>query len=149
LVLPEGAVTQRRPTAEEAEDIALAAEALRVLGPLDIGQAAISVAGRVVAIEGAEGTDALIDRIEPMRLAKRIPAEGGVLVKRAKPQQDRRFDLPTIGPETARRARRARLTGVAAEADATLLVGQSETIAAFEAEGLFLLGVRPGTAPEA
>jgi DUF1009 family protein len=142
LVLPEGPVSRRRPDAGETEDIASAAQAVKVLGALDIGQAAVAIAGRVVAVEGAEGTDGLLARLAGLREGARIPPTGGVLVKCAKPQQDRRLDLPTIGPETARRACEAKLTGVAAEAEITLLVGREETIAAFDREGLFLVGIK-------
>jgi DUF1009 family protein len=141
IALREGAVTRTQPTDSDWVDIGKGAEAAKVLGSLDIGQAAISIEGRVVAVEGAEGTDGMIERLQPMRENGRIPASGGVLVKRVKPQQDRRFDLPTVGPETARRAREAQLSGVACEAHATLLAGRDETIAAFDREGLFLVGV--------
>lgn len=142
IVLPEGVVTMKSPGDADREDIAKAGEAARVLGSLDIGQAAVCIEGRVVAVEGAEGTDGMMERIQSMRESGRIPAMGGVMVKRVKPHQDRRFDLPTIGPDTARRAGEAKLAGVAAEADGTLLVGRGETIAAFDQAGLFLLGVR-------
>jgi DUF1009 family protein len=142
ITLQEGLVTKARPTESDWADIGKGAEAAKVLGALDIGQAAICIERRVVAVEGAEGTDGMLARLLPMRENGRIPASGGVLVKRVKPQQDRRFDLPTVGPETARRAREAQLSGVACEAHATLLAGRQDTIAAFDREGLFLVGVR-------
>jgi UDP-2,3-diacylglucosamine hydrolase len=141
LVLPEGLLTRRRPSGEEMEDIAKAAEAVDAIGALDIGQAAICVDGRVVALEGAEGTDALMERVQSLRSSGRVPQSGGVLVKRPKPGQDQRFDLPTLGPVTALRAREAGLAGVAAEAGGTLLAGREETISAFDDAGLFLLGL--------
>jgi DUF1009 family protein len=141
LAMPNACLTRVRPTAEDREDIARAGEAAKALGELDVGQAAVAAGGRVVAVEGAEGTDALLARIADMRAAERIPPAGGVLVKRVKPQQDRRIDIPTVGPATAHQCRRAGLRGVAASAGATLLVGRDETVAAFDAEGLFLAGV--------
>jgi DUF1009 family protein len=141
LALRGGIHTHRRPSREDEEDIARAAEAARVLGALDIGQAAVAVGGRVVAVEGAEGTEALIERVGGLRTSGRIAADGGVLVKRIKPQQDRRIDMPTIGPATAGQCRRAGLAGVAASADATLLAGRDETVAAFDAANLFLVGI--------
>ena len=66
-----------------------------------------------------------------------------MLVKCLKPQQDGRHDLPTIGPQTAERAARAGLAGVAAEAGRAILVGRDETIEAFRRAGLFLVGLEP------
>ena len=141
MALPAGLLTRRSPAPEEEEDISVAAEAARALGRLDIGQAAVAVGGRVVALEGAEGTNGLLARLDPLRAAGRIPANGGVLVKMVKPQQDRRIDLPTIGPETAKAARAAKLTGVAGSAGETLIAGREETVAEFDRQGLFLTGL--------
>jgi DUF1009 family protein len=127
------------------DDIRAAADAARRIGRLDIGQAAVSVGGEVIAVEDAAGTDALLDRVAKMRSEHRIAAIGGVLVKWMKPQQDERLDVPTIGPATAEHARRAGLVGVAGEAGRTLLAGRDETIEAFRRAGLFLFGM---TSPE-
>jgi len=97
-----------------------------------------------VAVEGAEGTDGLLDRVGELRRSGRIPARGGVLVKCMKLRQDPRLDLPTIGPVTARAAALADLSGVAVEAGRALLAGRCETIAAFGEAGLFLLGLADG-----
>jgi DUF1009 family protein len=126
-----------------------AAEAARTIGRLDIGQAAVAVGERVVAVEDAGGTDDLLRRVAALRQAGRIRGSGGVLVKCMKPQQDPRLDVPTVGPQTAERAREAGLDGVAAEAGRALLAGADETIAAFRREGLFLLGLKaPGRGGE-
>src|SRR4029077_20265840 len=82
------------------------------------------VAGRhVLAIEAIEGTDRMLDRVAALRQEGRIrvPAGGGVLVKAPKPRQDRRFDLPTIGPDTVESVARAGLAGLAAMAGAALI----------------------------
>lgn len=129
LLAPDGFnLTKRRANDKERNDIVLAAQAAALLGKLDIGQGAISVLGRVVAVEGAEGTDNMLRRIEEMRAEKRIPPKGGVLVKRAKIQQDERADLPTIGPNTIRRAFESGLDGVAVEAGRSFIVSLKETI---------------------
>ena len=97
LLAPKGFnLTKKRADEKNWRDIMLAAEAAAILGKLDIGQGAVAVKGRVVAVEGAEGTDNMLRRITEMRNEKRIPLKGGVLVKRAKEQQDERADLPTI-----------------------------------------------------
>jgi DUF1009 family protein len=140
LALGEGCQAGRVP-AEAEKDIEKATEAARVIGRLDIAQAAVAAGGRVVALEDAGGTDALLDRVAALREEGRIPRSGGVLVKCMKPQQDGRHDVPTVGPGTASRAARAGLLGVAAEAGRTLLVGRAATVDAFRRAGVFLLGL--------
>ena len=142
LALAEGLLTGHVQP-DTLADIAKAAEAARTIGRLDIGQAAVAVHGRVVALEDAGGTDALLDRVTALREQNRIAKSGGVLVKCMKPNQDSRIDLPTVGPETADKARSAGLQGVAAEAGRTLLAGPAETVEAFRRAGLFLLGLGP------
>ena len=141
LALPEGLVAGNNPSVDLQADMEQAAEAARAIGRLDIGQAAVAVGGRVVGLEGAEGTDGLLDRVAQLRIAGRIAKSGGVLVKCMKPNQDPRLDLPGIGSNTAAAARRAGLDGVAGEAGRALLAGRAETIAAFVDEGLFLIGL--------
>jgi UDP-2,3-diacylglucosamine hydrolase len=93
----------------------------------------------VLAVEAAEGTDAMLARCAS--LAR--PGRGGVLVKLVKPGQDRRTDLPTIGAETLRGAGEAGLRGVAFEAGGAILAGRDAAIAAADETGLFLLGLGP------
>ncbi len=126
---------------QSEEDIAAAVAAAREVGRLDIAQGAVAVGGRVVAVEDAAGTDALLERVALLRRAGTVSTKGGVLVKCLKPKQDGRHDLPTVGPTTADHARRAGLAGVAAEAGRTMLVGRDETIDAFRRADLFLLGL--------
>lgn len=145
LALAEGFATGHA-SADMLADVERAAEAARAIGRLDIGQGAVAVGGRVVALEDAGGTDALLERIAALRGSGRIARTGGVLVKCVKPNQDRRIDLPTIGPGTAESARAAGLDGVAAEAGRTLLAGPAETVDAFRRNGLFLLGISPPSA---
>lgn len=145
LVLGTGPVGRRSPDAAHRADIARGLALLAALGPFDVGQAAVVAGGRIVAIEGAEGTDALIDRYREVRKAGRVaPDAHGVLVKAAKPQQDRRVDLPVIGPETVRRAADAGLAGIAAESGRVLVVRRLETRAGADAAGLFVVGVDAG-----
>ena len=145
LVLKEGRLTGS-VTDMSLRDVETAAGAAREAGRRDIAQAAVAVVGRVIAVEDAKGTEALLDSVAALRNEGRIEGSGGVLVKCMKPGQDRRLDVPTIGPATAEQAKRAGLAGVAAEAGGTLLVGRDETIEAFRAAGVFLLGMKPGRA---
>ncbi|WP_455477404.1 LpxI family protein [Bartonella sp. B41] len=131
-------LTIRRATRKEKIDILLAAKAAKYLGQLDIGQAAVAINGRVVAVEGAEGTDGMLRRICEMRERKKIPPKGGVLVKCAKPQQDHRVDLPSIGPMTIMNMVKSGLSGVAVEANKSLILSVKETIAKANEYSLFI-----------
>ena len=139
LAMPEGLLTGSM-SAETMAEIGKAVEAARLIGRLDIGQGAVAVQGRVVAVEDAGGTQDMLQRVAALRAAGRIGRSGGVLVKCMKPHQDSRLDLPTIGPVTAEEALLAGLDGVASEAGRSLLAGREDTIDAFRRAGLFLFG---------
>ncbi len=93
--------------------------------------------GLVLAVEAVEGTDAMLARAGA--LAREGP--GGVLVKLAKPGQERRADLPVLGPDTIAAAAAAGLRGIAFEAGGTMLADRGATVADADAAGLFLLGI--------
>ncbi|WP_336279162.1 LpxI family protein [Bartonella sp. CB175] len=131
-------LTLRRATQKEKSDILLAAEAAKLLGRLDIGQAAVAIDGRVIAVEGAEGTDNMLWRICEMRERKQIPSKGGVLVKCAKPQQDHRVDLPSIGPGTIINIAKSGLYGVAVEANKSLILSAKATVEKANKHSLFI-----------
>ena len=134
---PAGVLTSRGPTALEQEDIAVGMRAARALAALDIGQTVV-VKGRVViAVEALEGTDAAIRR------SHALAGEGLVVVKTASPSQDRRFDLPVIGPETVATLRDAGASCLAVEAGTTLLLERETLLAAANAAHLCLVGVTP------
>ncbi|WP_442958526.1 LpxI family protein [Phyllobacterium sp. CCNWLW11] len=133
-----GCITRKKPTQEGHENIEAARKAAILIGSLDIGQAAIAVGRRVVALEGVEGTDAMLQRVADLREAKRINRKGGVLVKCAKPQQEVRADLPAIGVSTVENAVKAGLSGIAVEAGRTLILSYEDTLAAANAAGLFI-----------
>lgn len=136
---PLGAVS---PDADDLKDIGRAADAAETLGRLDVGQGAISVGGRIVALEGVEGTDAMLARVGALRAEGRISKRRkGVLVKLCKPQQDLRADLPTIGVSTVANAKAAGLSGIAVEAGRALVVERDAVIAAADAAGIFVVGI--------
>ena len=134
LTVSPGALGRRAPREQARRDAALGAQILEALGRFDVGQAAVVAGGRCLGIEAAEGTDELIERVGGLSAAD----GAGVLVKMAKPGQDRRFDLPAIGPRTVRGAARAGLEGVAIEAGAVLMLEREATVAAADAADLFL-----------
>lgn len=125
-----------------AEDRAKAKMVLNDLGKHDIGQALVISNGRVLAVEGAEGTDGMLRRIIALREEGRIPrrAKTGLLVKAAKPGQDSRVDLPTIGPDTVRLAAKAGLAGIIGEAGAVLVANRAQTFTLAKEHGIILAG---------
>lgn len=134
-----GVLGRHRPDASAKADIARGAAVVRALGAVDVGQGCVVQQGIVLAVEAIEGTDAMMRR--SAGLAR--PGAGAVLVKLVKPGQDRRADLPTIGPSTMRTAAEAGLRGVAFEAGGTLLTDKQACIEAADAAGLFLIGIEP------
>jgi hypothetical protein len=134
---PAGPLGLVRPDAEAEVDIAFGITVAQALGALDIGQAVVVQQGIVLGVEALEGTDALVARCGPLRREGR----GGVLVKTAKPGQERRADLPTIGPHTIAAAVAAGLCGIAVSAGSTVLIDRTAIIAAADRAGLFVVGV--------
>jgi len=146
IIVPEGALGRRQPSVRDHADITRGLELIAALGPFDVGQAAVVANNHVLAVEGAEGTDNLLARIADMRREGRVtaPAGIGVLVKAPKSSQDRRFDLPAIGPQTIANVARAGLAGLAVTAGSTIIAEPERAIAAANRENIFLLGVREG-----
>jgi len=144
LVAPEGRIGQAVASTEDEADVRIGFSLLAALAPFDVGQAAVVADGRAVAVEAAEGTDAMLARVAEMRAGGRLrrQAPSGVFVKTAKRGQDRRLDLPTVGPETIAAARAAGLKGLAVEAGAVLLADRARTIALADEARLFLVGRR-------
>jgi hypothetical protein len=139
LLAVSGPFGAHRPDAIAQSDIARGIAVARALGSVDVGQAVVVQQGIVLGVEAVEGTDALLQRV--LQLKREGP--GGVLVKIAKPAQDRAMDLPTIGPETVRRAQAAGLVGIAVEAGGTLILDRDELVRLADAAGLFVLGLEP------
>lgn len=148
LVMGAGTLGMREPSATDAADMLLGSSVVRALGAHDIGQGVIVRGGVIEAIEAAEGTDRMIARVAARRQVAHVagqptgqpPVTGGVLVKRPKPSQEMRVDLPTIGPSTIARAVEAGLTGIAVLAGQTLVAERAELIAAADTSGLFVYG---------
>jgi len=136
---PKGQLTKLGPDAQAQADIERGIAVTQALGRADVGQGCVVQAGVVLAVEAIEGTDAMLARARG--LAR--PGPGGVLVKLVKPGQDRRADLPTIGPATIAACMDAGLRGIAFEAGGTLLTDRAAIIAAADQAGLFVVGVEP------
>lgn len=127
------------PDEQAVRDIRRGLAVVRAVGAEDVGQGAVVQQGLVLAVEAIEGTDAMLARAGVLRRE----GPGGVLVKVMKPGQDRRADLPTIGPDTVQAAAAAGLRGIAIQADGTIVIDRAATRAAAEANGLFILALNP------
>jgi DUF1009 family protein len=142
LLATEGSMTAVEPQKTDWRDIEAAAAAARAIGALDIGQAAVAIGGRAIALEGIEGTDGLLERVRGLRSHGRLAGKKrGVLVKCAKPRQDLRADLPSIGPATITAAHAAGLAGIAVEAERSLVLDLVNVIAEADRLGLFVIGL--------
>ncbi|MER8549605.1 UDP-2,3-diacylglucosamine diphosphatase LpxI [Mesorhizobium sp. M0684] len=142
LVAAEGLLTKTAPRKSDWRDIEAAHAAAKAIGALDIGQAAVAVGGRAIALEGVEGTDGLLERTRELRGHGRLAGGSrGVLVKCAKPGQELRADLPSIGPLTVEAAHAAGLAGIAVEAGRSLVLEGPATIGRANALGLFVIGL--------
>lgn len=139
LSVGSGVMTTTRPTAPAEEDIAMGIAFLKTIGAFDVGQAVIVQQRKIIAVEGAEGTDKMIERVAPLLLK----GEKGTLVKIKKPQQDTRADLPAIGPETIRNAHAVGLGGVAIEANETLVLDKQVTLEIANQHHLFITAIHP------
>ena len=111
------------------------------MGRFDVGQAVVVVNGHVIAIEGAEGTDRMLERCCTLSQWGR-KGRHGVLIKVPKPFQDRRIDLPTIGPKTIELAVAARLSGIGVAAGETVIASKAKTLEVAEQNKLFVHGVK-------
>src|SRR5947208_4255691 len=134
-LMPVGLLGRHRPDDDAKADIEHAMRIVRALGALDIGQAVIVQQGLVLGVEAAEGTDELLRRCAALRR----DGPGGVLVKMAKPGQERRADRPTIGLRTVALAAASGLRGIAAEAGMTLVIDRTELVRAADEAGLFVI----------
>ena len=143
LALTLGPLGALAPQDDHGVDIAKALVVARAIGGFDIGQAAVVCDGLVLAVEAQEGTDALLRRVAelPPELRGAPGLRKGVLAKVAKPIQDDRVDLPTIGVATIEGAARAGLAGVVGVAGKMLVVDRAAVAAAADAAGLFVVGV--------
>jgi DUF1009 family protein len=143
LLMPLGPIGSRQPADGDRADIARGLELLHAIGPFDIGQAVVVADGRVLAVEAAEGTDEMLARLAALREQGRVrfPASTGVLIKAPKPRQDRRVDLPSIGPRTVEGAARAGLAGIAVVAGSAIVAEPERIAMTAERHGLFLVGV--------
>jgi len=131
---PEGVLTRREPTRAQLKDAQFGWRIAREMGALDIGQSVAVKETEVIAVEAIEGTDRMIER------AGQLCRQGGwTLIKVAKPNQDMRFDIPTVGPETIAGLKRHGAKMLVVEAGRTLIIDREEMTAAADAAGIVIV----------
>ena len=139
LVPGAGLLGKIQPSAADEADVARAVQIVAALGAVDVGQGAVVAQGLCLAVEALPGTSAML--AEAGRFAHMKPnphGTGGAMYKAVKPGQDRRIDLPALGPETVRAARAAGLAGIAFEAGGVLLIDRAEMVGLADDYGMFL-----------
>ncbi len=135
ILAEQGFLTFRKPSKKEEEDIQFGWETLEVLGRLDIGQCLVVKNRVIVAVEAVEGTDEAITR------GGMLAGKGGIVVKRTKPQQDLRFDLPAIGPQTIRTMLAVGANVLAVEAGRTIILDREEVFSLANDAGIAIIGI--------
>lgn len=136
IVARAGIPTRRQPDARHRADAELGDRVLSEMGAADEGQACVLSDGRVLAREGRAGTDAMLAGVANM--AHDTPGAGTILYKGPKPDQDRRIDLPTIGPDTVNGAASARCDGIVIEAGGVIVLEETRVVALLDAMDMFL-----------
>ncbi len=134
ILADEGYLTKKKPSKKEEDDIQFGWETLETLGRLDIGQCVVVKNRVIVAVEAVEGTDEAILR------GGQLGGQGGVVVKRCKPHQDLRFDLPAIGPKTIQTMVAAQASVLAIEAGRTVILDREDVFSQAKDAGISILG---------
>ncbi|MBX3318376.1 MAG: UDP-2,3-diacylglucosamine diphosphatase LpxI [Nitrospira sp.] len=135
ILVTEGTLTSRQPTKKEWIDIRYGWDVAKETGRLDIGQCVIVKDRTIVAVEAVEGTD------EAIRRGGTLAKDGVVVVKRCKPQQDLRFDLPAIGPKTIEVMRSVKASVLAVEAGRSVMLDREQLLGQAEEAGIAVVGL--------
>jgi len=135
ILVEEGTLTRKGPTKKEWDDIRYGWEVAHEIGRLDIGQCVVIKDRVVVAVEAVEGTDATIKR------GGELAQDGAVVVKRSKPQQDLRFDLPAVGPRTIEAMQSVKASVLALEAGKTVLLDREVMLEKARQAGITVIGI--------
>ena len=134
---PEGVLTRAKPSSDQQRDADFGWGIAKAMGGLDIGQSVAIKEREVIAVEAIEGTDRMIERTAAL-----CSRGGWTMVKVAKPNQDMRFDVPTVGPDTIDRLKAGRAAMLVIEAGKTLIIERERMIAAADAAGIVILAKR-------
>jgi len=131
----EGVLTSRKPKDSEKADISYGWDIVREIGRMDIGQCIVVKDGVVVGVETVEGTDITIER------GGRLAQSGASVIKRSKPQQDLRFDLPTVGPTTVAVMKKVGATALALEAGKCVMLDKATMLRDANKAGISVIGL--------
>ena len=135
ILVPFGELSNRQLTKKERDDINFGWAIAKEIGQLDIGQCVVVKDRMVVAIEAVEGTD------ETIRRGGALARKGGVVIKRSKPQQDLRFDLPAIGPRTIEVMQEVKASVLAVEAEKTIVLDREDMLERANRAGIAVIGL--------
>lgn len=134
-LIAEAGVLTTAPSREQWEDVRFGAEMVRTVGRLEIGQCVVVKNRTVLAVEAIEGTD------EAIRRGGRLAHGGAVVVKMAKPEQDLRFDIPAVGPNTIASMQEVGAAVLAVEAGKTLMLDKADLLEAARKAGISVVGI--------
>jgi DUF1009 family protein len=137
ILMPKGIIGKIKPNNTEIKDILAGSKIAKDIGNLDIGQSVIIQDGIIIGVEAIEGTDELIKRCGKLQRG----GKGGILVKMKKPNQDDRIDLPTIGTKTIEYAHDNGLSGIAIEAESSIIIDQELVAKTADKLGIFVIGI--------
>ncbi len=149
LVAKPGVLTKTQPSEQDRRDVVRAEEIVRVLGSVDVGQAAVVANLICIAVETVAGTNAMLSGAAGV-LSRYRPAPGtavGVMFKAPKPNQEIRVDMPVIGPDTILQAAAVNIRGVAIEAGGVMILEQDRIVQSANANNIFVWSrIRPNSA---
>ena len=134
-MIPAGVLGKNKPTEEQINDVQYGYSMAKEMGKLDVGQSVVVKDKMIMAVEAIEGTDKCIKR------GGKIAKKGGVVVKVAKPSQDKRFDIPAVGLRTLKNMKKYKLSVLALEANETIIVDQAKTIEYADKHGIVIMAV--------
>ncbi|MGN0019130.1 MAG: LpxI family protein [Candidatus Gastranaerophilaceae bacterium] len=135
LMIPAGVLGKHKPTEEQINDVQYGYATAKEIGKLDIGQSVVIKDKMVMAVEAIEGTDRCIER------GGKIAKKGGVVVKVAKPKQDKRFDIPAVGLTTLKNLKKYKLSVLAVEANETIIVDQEKVVNFADKNNIVIMAV--------
>ena len=135
LMIPAGVLGCHKPTDAQMEDVNYGFWLAKEMGKLDVGQSVVIKDKMIMAVEAIEGTDVCIKR--GAKLAK----DGAVIVKVAKPKQDKRFDIPAIGMRTLRTMCHYHASLIAVEANETIIVDQEKVVNYADKHNIVIMAV--------
>ena len=134
-MIPAGVLGKHKPTEEQINDVQYGYATAKEMGKLDIGQSVVIKDKMVMAVEAIEGTDRCIER------GGKIAKKGGVVVKVAKPKQDKRFDIPAVGLTTLKNLKKYKLSVLAVEANETIIVDQEKVVNFADKNNIVIMAV--------